>query len=75
MKLKEEYKGCVIGKRINGKLIEFDTNKGNYEWYFKNGFREYFEESIKKKVIKYVGIKQDSGNDSRDLDAEQEENS
>jgi hypothetical protein len=51
MKLKECYKGYVVNKLINGKMICLDTNninKDEYEWYFKNGFSEFFENSENK---------------------------
>lgn len=53
MKLKEQYKGLVIGRRINGKMIEFNTNKGNHEWFYNNGFSDLFE-NIEFKKIKYT---------------------
>lgn len=50
MKLKNEYNGKIIGRRINGRMIEFDTNKGFFEWFYKNGFEDLFEKEENKIV-------------------------
>jgi hypothetical protein len=47
MKLKEEYKTSIIQRRIEGKLITFDPNNADYEWYSNNGFSDLFETEVK----------------------------
>jgi uncharacterized protein YdhG (YjbR/CyaY superfamily) len=51
MKIKEEYKDQIITRRIGDKLITFDPNNADYEWYSKNGFEDVFE--TEKKVINF----------------------
>lgn len=54
MKLKEEYKGLVISKRIEGKVYTFDTNKESDFAFYSKVFPYLFES--KKKKVKYKGV-------------------
>lgn len=69
MRLKEEFKGLVISKRINGKMITFDTDKGMYDYYYNIGFNEYFEEENKSsKRVKWTNDSNTSIIDLSSLD-------
>lgn len=49
MKIKKEFEGKVIGRRVNGKMIEFDARKvKDYSFYINNGFSDLFEKDDSK---------------------------
>lgn len=51
MILKEEYKNVILTRRVGGKLITFDPNNADYEWYYNNGFSDCFINNVG--VIKF----------------------
>jgi len=63
MKIKKEFKDKIIGRRVSGKMIEFNTkNEKDWKWYSENGFEDLFEkdepkeesDKIDSKVIYYT---------------------
>jgi hypothetical protein len=56
LRVKKQYGGQIIRRKINNRTITLDltkTDELDYEFYYKNGFKDIF---IKTKVIKYKGI-------------------